>query len=398
MLHVKVSGFHLDKDPNVTTLDSVLGFSIDKTVSDTLNPYVENTDYSCILDKTLEEKEKAGIIRFILDFKQKLTRVKCSNNVKSITILDKEQEKATGGALSDEGLFNRPKREDSGYSKRNFRNEDADIENLFGSPLEREIEDNNKKDEEYRKEMQESGGNVTASTKAPKLLTMKESKPVKESDTKAVPAQAVKAAVHPGPVYKQGMKKVTTPTADPAEAVIKIPLKTDENGYYETSFYIYILNEKLEGLYSMFFHNCLNYPGVRSGGARKHSVSFSIEIEEKNSDSYLSAGEMPLPALYQMLAVLFFLSGCFWVFILKKTGSQQVFRIHWIMASLVFLKSLSLFFHGVNYNKIATHGIHVESWAVLYYITHLLKGGLLFFTIGECVWLFSKENTCGCRL
>ena len=65
------------------------------------------------------------------------------------------------------------------------------------------------------------------------------------------------------------------------------------------------------------------------------------------------------------------------------TGSQQVFRIHWIMASLVFLKSLSLFFHGVNYNKIATHGIHVESWAILYYITHLLKGGLLFFTIGN---------------
>lgn len=102
---------------------------------------------------------------------------------------------------------------------------------------------------------------------------------------------------------------------------------------------------------------------------------------------------MPLPALYMLMSVLFFLSGCFWVFILRKNGTEQVYRIHWIMAALVYLKSLSLFFHGVNYHKIETNGYHIESWAVLYYITHLLKGGLLFFTIVliGSGWAFIKQ-------
>lgn len=351
MLHVNMSGFSLDSDTNITSLETVLGFSIDKTVSDTLNPYIENTDYSCILDKTLEEKEKAGIIRFILDFKNNLVRVKCSNNVKSITILDKEQEKATGGALSDEGLFNRPKREagdDDNYSKR--KDKDSDIDNIFGSPLQREIEAFNKEEEESRK-----GNENEVMVSSTAKVSMKESHPVKETSKGSLPAHP-----RPGPVHANVAQHPQSP--EPTETTINIPLKLDENGQYQTSFYIYILNEKLEGLYSMFFHNCLNYPKKLGGPVKKEAVSFRIEIEEKNTDSYLSAGEMPLPALYQMLAILFFLSGCFWVFILKKTGSQQVFRIHWIMASLVFLKSLSLFFHGVNYNKIATQG---NTWTSL---------------------------------
>ena len=104
--------------------------------------------------------------------------------------------------------------------------------------------------------------------------------------------------------------------------------------------------EEEEGLYSLYFHNCHNY-GQSSD--KKVRVSFTVDIEEKNDNSYLSAGEMPLPALYLLMSVLFFLSGCFWVFILRKNGSEQVFRIHWIMAALVYLKSLSLFFHGINY-------------------------------------------------
>jgi len=46
---------------------------------------------------------------------------------------------------------------------------------------------------------------------------------------------------------------------------------------------------------------------------------FQIEIEEKNVQNFLSAGEMPLPVLYSTMAVLFFLSGIFWVYILKNS-------------------------------------------------------------------------------
>jgi len=356
---VNMSGFHLSDVSDYTSLDSVVGFSIDKTVSDALNPYVQATETQCILNKTLKDTDKAGIVRFILNFKEGVTTIKCSKNVRSITILDSPSKEAESvGALSDAGLF----KSISQSAKREKRNlKDSSIEGFFASPLDREI------DEHYEKEKEDTENSKPLTTASQKTVN------VSKSDTKQVEEEISLdekpvSKVHPSP-----------PALDSCEDN-KIPLKVDKNtGYYETSFVIYISDAKLEGLYSMFFHNCFNYLHQKSSD--KKAVDFTILIEEKNSDSYLSAGEMPLPALYQMLSILFFLSGCFWVFILKKNGTEQVFRIHWIMAALVFLKSLSLFFHGVNYNKIATNGIHMESWAVLYYITHLLKGGLLFFTI-----------------
>eukprot|EP00096_Caligus_rogercresseyi_P014046 TRINITY_DN6590_c0_g1_i1.p1 TRINITY_DN6590_c0_g1~~TRINITY_DN6590_c0_g1_i1.p1 ORF type:complete len:401 (+),score=155.63 TRINITY_DN6590_c0_g1_i1:139-1341(+) len=149
-------------------------------------------------------------------------------------------------------------------------------------------------------------------------------------------------------------------------SLVQDPVK----GSFSTAFSVRISTKEEEGLYGFYFHNCGLQP-----------TALDLRVTEMNGESYLSAGEMPLPSLYLFASMLFFTSGVFWVIVLRKNGSERVFRIHWIMAALVFLKSLSLFFHGVNYHQIQIHGIHIESWAVLYYIIHLLKGGLLFFTI-----------------
>lgn len=145
--------------------------------------------------------------------------------------------------------------------------------------------------------------------------------------------------------------------------------------YYNTSFVIYVASDSEEGLYNLYFHSCPNY-------ILNNEVvyDFSMEIVEENAGSYLSAGEMPLPALYCTMAMLFFLSGCFWVFLLKQSR-HPVFKIHYLMAALVFIKSISLAFHGINYHFIEIKGVHLATWAVLFYVAHLLKGALLFITL-----------------
>ncbi|XP_068625699.1 protein GPR107 [Battus philenor] len=159
-----------------------------------------------------------------------------------------------------------------------------------------------------------------------------------------------------------------------SNAVLPITKET-WNGYdyYNTSFAMYVASDKEEGLYNLYFHNC---PEKDNAPA----INVMLEIYESNDGNFLSAGEMPLPALYSMMSIIFILSAGFWTFILK-TSRHPVFRIHIIMCILVYLKAFSLAFHGINYHFIQTRGEHVTTWAILYYITHLLKGAVLFVTI-----------------
>ncbi|RVE75904.1 hypothetical protein OJAV_G00003390 [Oryzias javanicus] len=157
------------------------------------------------------------------------------------------------------------------------------------------------------------------------------------------------------------------------------------NGSYNFSFNM-LVGPKAQGLYSLKFHYCMNrIPGMQ------FPYSFTVEVTEKNPGGFLSAAEIPLSRLYLYMAGVFLTAAIVWVHILMK-HRYSVFKIHWLMAALAFTKSTSLVFHSINYHFINTEGHPIEGWAVMYYITHLLKGALLFITLAliGTGWAFVK--------
>nr|XP_057925858.1 protein GPR108 isoform X2 [Doryrhamphus excisus] len=157
------------------------------------------------------------------------------------------------------------------------------------------------------------------------------------------------------------------------------------NDTYNFNFHL-LVGLLAEGLYNFNFYYCQNMePGI------DHSYSFTLEVTEKNPGGFLSAAEIPLSRLYIGMAGVFFTAALVWVYTLMK-HRYSVFKIHWLMAALAFTKSTSLVFHSINYHFINTEGHPIEGWAVMYYITHLLKGALLFITLAliGTGWAFVK--------
>ncbi|XP_007460642.1 PREDICTED: protein GPR108 isoform X2 [Lipotes vexillifer] len=147
------------------------------------------------------------------------------------------------------------------------------------------------------------------------------------------------------------------------------------NNSYNFSFHVVIGSRAEEGQYNLNFHNCYNsVPG------REQPFDITVMIREKNPEGFLSAAEIPLFKLYMVMSACFLASGIFWVSILCK-NTYNVFKIHWLMAALAFTKSVSLLFHSINYYFINSQGRPIEGLAVMHYVTHLLKGALLFITI-----------------
>jgi hypothetical protein len=266
ILDVRLKNFRATPENDSATF----GFSLDRTINDAMNPYLDSHQEHCILQDPVNKANDAAIIYFILELKNKKLKIKC---------------------------------------------EDQQLVHIY-----------------------KNGDDV------PTLLSVHRQK-------------------------RQDANHCSNLNFDITSEVIK------GKTYYNANFTLSVATVAEEGLYNLYFHSCPNYqPGTEV------TVDFTIEIVEHNMSSFLSAGEMPLPALYFMMAILFLLSGMFWVFLLRQSR-HPVFKIHYMMAVLVFLKAISLAFHGVNYHYIERLGVHIATWAVLFYVAHLLKGALLFIVL-----------------
>ncbi|KAG5448421.1 Protein gpr107 [Clonorchis sinensis] len=155
-----------------------------------------------------------------------------------------------------------------------------------------------------------------------------------------------------------------------------IPYRTLK-GVIKARFTVRFPNVTEEGLYSFYVHNC---PSVEEGSTKRQAMNLTLNMVEKNTDSYLSAGQRSLPLLYFVMFCVYLSASFIW-FIYLRMSKNSKFRIHYLMFAVVLVKAVSLAFHGVNYYVIGKHGVHEEGWAVMYYITHIIRGALLFITI-----------------
>ncbi|XP_077334390.1 protein GPR107 isoform X2 [Lithobates pipiens] len=345
------------KDEDLTHMGNLLfGFSLDRTKNDGFSTYLEDQDlHTCIL-----QSRPAGVALLKLNFSAKKICITNTTDVRLPEVvfsISNKQEKITATQsppAKTEAKQTTPKRE----------RRDAD------NPPDKNS---------------------------------------KEGQTEKV-LKADENSAHPEGKSNNNVENTQAKEVKSNASELCYQIKVDK-GVASFQFSFNVTANSLEGLYSLYFHSC------PKESREQYPFNLEIYITERNPDSFLSADEIPLPKLYISMALFFFLAGLVWVHILRKrrgnlgqtAGAQcgrpqqkkeiennsrsDVFKIHWLMAALPFTKSLSLVFHAIDYHYIATQGYPIEGWAVVYYITHLLKGALLFITIAliGTGWAFVKH-------
>ncbi|MBN3324207.1 GP108 protein, partial [Atractosteus spatula] len=345
-LDVYLRGLSLKDEKSID--GRTVGFSLSKSRVDGMLTYAAEDLDECVLN---QKSSSEPLILFLIDVKTQQVKVQMFGEQDSILTVDlqnKEAEKSSG---------NRRKRESP---------QDAAKAPTKSSPVAAEVSKG--KEPEKKKAEPEKGTRKTSPEKSPSTLPSKVSRVQRRSRL---------------PLCHGKSSLLTS-----MHQVEKTFALGKRDNVYNFSFHL-TFGSKSEGLYSLNFHNCRN----RNPG-KEIPFNLDVLITERNPGGYLSAAEIPLPLLYIVMSGFFFTAAMFWVHSRACLCPRRfnVFKIHWLMAALAFTKSLSLIFHSINFYFINTKGHPIEGWAVMYYITHLLKGALLFITLAliGTGWAFVK--------
>ncbi|XP_013412245.1 protein GPR107 isoform X3 [Lingula anatina] len=381
-LDVNMTTFTYRMDNSLKLQEGTFGFTLDKSSSSGISSYWEQT--ACILmDSTDKEDKNVAVTFFKFDLdNRRITIQRVGTDVQKLTIKVTSPGTSSSPGVSSPGAFSPGVTTAAGSHSRKRRKVEAQGTTKFHDRVGNDTK------------------TVTGTTKhalvkptptTKKVLITPSPSPASApapTQSKAVASTAATEA----PSVTEASNDTSESTAESAAKLVNsIPLNEVENEkgemIWQASFRVEIHNPEEEGLYNLYFHSCPN-----TNDEDKAAINLTLHIVERNPDSFLSVGNVPLPTLYFSFCVLYLLTSFVWLYMLRKSKSE-VYKIHYLMFAIMIVKSVSFLFHAINYHFIGKLGYHEEAWAVLYYITHLLKGVLLFTVIAliGAGWAFVKH-------
>ncbi|XP_033732808.1 protein GPR107-like [Pecten maximus] len=383
-LAVNMTAFAVISPEDFDYKDAVFGFTLDKSGSKGISSYMEDNQGKCILQSPPSKQytdNSVSIVFFKMNFKKlEMTLIRRGKGIKTLMITDDQQvinsrlgrpvmskpkvllgdKHLVGGTKTKREAAKSPQVSTTTLNSANVPKPSAkpDVNVKSGSTGKKEDVKDTSKDKQSDVK---TGSNTEKDTK-PDLTDNKKDAKSASTDTQG--------SLKPASTDQTGN---TSAKSEPVTRQ-KIKMQRTKAGDYSAYFGVAIDTDEEEGLYNLYFHNCYNYPKELT------DIHLMLKITEANANNYLSAGEMPIPKLYFCLFVLYVLTAIVWSTILKR-GSDDVYKIHYLMLSVIMVKSLSCLFRSINSHFISVEGFHREAWAVLYYIVYLTKGALLFSTI-----------------
>lgn len=96
--------------------------------------------------------------------------------------------------------------------------------------------------------------------------------------------------------------------------------------------------------------------------------------------NYLSIGDSPVPTLYMLASLVFFVALIVWIKFLRQ-HAMQVQQIHRVMTALLLFKFFSLFAESMRFQYMKARGDALTSWTIVFYFFAFVKGTMLFVVI-----------------